>query len=183
MMGRGAVVAVRTAFDSPWMTVRETIIERDHRVTSWYYVDHPGCALVLPITVDGQVALVKAWRVSVARWCLEAPAGRIEPDEDPAAAARRELREEVGGECGNLHKLGSVLASSGSSNERVHLFVATDVRLGPSAPDPDEHLELNLVAQRRALELAQSGGIEDGPSALAVLWAYGRGLLDGGPDR
>jgi ADP-ribose pyrophosphatase len=178
--GRDEVVDVRTAFDCPWLTVRQAVIRRGAELTRWYYLDHPGCALVLPVTADGPVALIRVWRVTVRQWCREVPAGRIDPGEQPADAARRELREEIGGECASLRRLGEVFSSTGTSNERVHLFVALGVRLGRSRPDLDERIELDLMAPGQALALARAGQVEDAPSALAILWAHGLGLLDGG---
>jgi ADP-ribose pyrophosphatase len=180
-MSHDEVVEVRTVFDCRWMTVREAVVRRDEKLSSWYYVDHPGCALVLPVTADGRAALIWAWRVAVRRWCREAPSGRIEPAEHPADAARRELREEIGGECTDLVPLGQVHPSSGSSNERVHLFVGRALRVGPASPDPDERIRLELIAVPAALELARTGKIEDAPTALAILWAHALGLLDDGP--
>jgi ADP-ribose pyrophosphatase len=178
-----SVVQDRTVFTCRWLTVRETVVRDGASVASWYYLDQPGCAIVLPITVDGKVALIHAWRVAVRQWCLEAPAGRIEPAELPAEAALRELREEIGGECAGLLRLGEVFASSGSSNERMHLFVARGVRLGRPRPDPGERIEPKLVTIGHALALARAGRIEDAPTALAILWANERKLLDGGDAR
>jgi ADP-ribose pyrophosphatase len=181
--GGDAIAEVRTAFDCPWLTVREAVVHHGADLTSWYYVDHPGCALVLPVTADGRIALIRTWRVAVRQWCWEAPAGRIEPGELPAEAARRELLEEIGGTCEGLLRLGEVFASSGSSNERVHVFVAQRVRLGNSSPDAEERIELQLVTPGHALDLARAGRIEDAPTALAILWAHERSALDGSDPR
>jgi ADP-ribose pyrophosphatase len=160
------VFDVQPAFESPWLTVHKATVRRSADLSTWYYLDHPGCALVL-----------RVWRVSVRQWCHEAPAGRIEPTEEPIEAARRELREEIGGDCTELVHLGTVLASSGSSNERVHLYVGRNVRLGQASPDPDERIEVVAMTPDQALDLARSGRIEDAPTALAVLWAHERKLL------
>jgi len=173
----GTVVTDRVAFTCPWLTVREAVVRRGADQASWYYLDHPGCALTLPVTADGDIALIHAWRVAVRQWCWEAPAGRIDRAERPVEAARRELLEEIGGTCADMVELGKVFASSGSSNERIHLFVAQSVTLGPGKPDPDEIITLELMAPRQALSLARSGYIEDAPTALAILWAHDRGLL------
>jgi ADP-ribose pyrophosphatase len=170
------VVEERTVFRSPWLSVSERVVVDNGRRTAWHYLEHPGCALVLPITASGEVALIRAWRAPVARWCWEAPAGRIDAGEAPLDAARRELREEIGGVGGEWHELGSVYASSGSSNERIHVFTALNVQLGPSAPNPDEKLELALVPWPEAVDMAEKGEINDGASALAVLWTLVRGL-------
>ncbi len=172
------VVEDRVAFTCRWLTVREAVVRRGRDQTSWYYLDHPGCALVLPITTDGRVALIRTWRIAVRQWCWEAPAGRIDPAERPVDAARRELLEEIGGEGGDMLELGKVFTSSGSSNERIHLFVGRAVTLSHSRPDPDEIINLELMTPGQALNLARTGLIEDAPTTLAILWAHDRGLLD-----
>lgn len=136
---------------------------------------------MLPVTSDGQVALIRVWRVAVRQWCLEAPAGRIDPGELPAGAARRELAEEVGGQAASLVPLGEVFTSAGSSNERVHMFLGLGVVLGSGHPDADEDLRLELMTAARALDLARRGEIDDSATALAIFLARDRGLLrDGG---
>ncbi|MGW3313410.1 NUDIX hydrolase [Streptomyces sp. NPDC001073] len=155
------------------------MVNHSGRLSVWHYLDQPPCALVIPVTEEGKVALIKVWRVSVARWCLEAPAGRVEPGESPVDTAVREMAEEIGGDCSAVHSLGSVLASTGSTNERLHLFVTHGVRMGPSRPDPHEQIRVVLMNPDRAVEAALEGQVDDGPSALAVLWAHARGLLRG----
>jgi len=173
----GNVVADRVAFTCPWLSVREAVVRHGTGQANWYYLDHPGCALVLPITTNGDIVLIRAWRVAVRQWCWEAPAGRIDHAERPTDAARRELLEEIGGTAAEMLELGSVFASSGSSNERIHLFVGQAVTLGDSQPDPDEIITRELMTPGQALGLARSGRIEDAPTALAILWAHDRRLL------
>ncbi|MFF1695535.1 NUDIX hydrolase [Streptomyces sp. NPDC058257] len=160
------------------MTVRE-----DHEPApdgpgrTWYYLDHPGCALVLPVTADGTLLLIRSWRVAVGGWCLEAPAGRCEPGESPRETACRELSEETGARAGVLYPLGSVWPSSGSSNEEVHLFLAADVRPGPPHHDDGEVIHPCPLPAPEALALATNGELQDAPTALALLRAHRRGLL------
>ncbi|MFF0223192.1 NUDIX hydrolase [Streptomyces sp. NPDC004629] len=144
---------------------------------SWYYLDHPGCALVLPVTAGGTLLLIRSWRIAVRQWCLEAPAGRCEPDESPEETARRELAEETGARAGFLHPLGTVWPSSGSSNEQVHLFLAPDVSPGQPRLDDGEAIRPCPLPVTEALALATTGELQDGPTALALLRAHHRGLL------
>ncbi|MEE4596103.1 NUDIX hydrolase [Streptomyces sp. DSM 41524] len=170
------------AFRTPWLAVREEVIEEGGKLSTWHYLDQPPCALVVPVTEDGRVALIRVWRNSVSRWCLEAPAGRVENGEDPVDTARREMAEEVGGERAELHALGSAFASTGSSNERMHLFVAHGVRLGSRRLDGEERIHLAMMGVDEAVRAALAGRIDDGPSALAVLWAHALGHLTGQAD-
>ncbi|MFD5640223.1 NUDIX hydrolase [Streptomyces anulatus] len=168
----------RVAFRTPWIVVREAHEpEPEGPGRSWHYLDHPGCALVLPLTADGTLLLIRSWRVAVGGWCLEAPAGRCEPGESPCGTARRELSEETGARAGVLHPLGTVRPSSGSSNEEVHLFLAPDVRPGSPHHDDGEVIRPCPLPAAEALELATSGELQDAPTALALLRAHRLGLL------
>lgn len=180
--GRWAADA-EPAFATPWLTVRSGVWSRDGRDEVWHFLDHPGCALVLPLTSDGRVVLIRVWRPTVGTWVWELPCGRIEPGESPDRAAVRELAEEVGGRGGALEPLGVVLASSGSSNERVHVFVAAGVELGTPEPDEGELVTTHVVTASQAYEMALAGRILDGPAALAILWAAARGHMTTGKER
>ncbi|MCX6512410.1 MAG: NUDIX hydrolase [Actinobacteria bacterium] len=60
---------------------------------------------------------------------LEAPAGTLDvAGEEPAVAARRELREEVGVEADELLYLGSSFNSPGFCDQVTHLYLARDLR-------------------------------------------------------
>ncbi len=59
-------------------------------------IRHPGSVVIIPVTGDGQVILVRQYRVPLGRWAWELPAGSLKPGEDAATAARRECHEEIG---------------------------------------------------------------------------------------
>ena len=61
----------------------------------WECIRHPGGALVIPVTSEGKLVLVKQYRFAVAGRTLEFPAGTIEPNEDPAETVKREIEEET----------------------------------------------------------------------------------------
>ncbi len=175
-------LAEEPAFATPWMTVRRGWWRRPDRTDVWYYQDHPGCALVLPLTVTGELLLTRIWRPAIQQWCVEAPAGRIDAGEAAVDGALRELAEEVGGVCSDVHELGRFFTSTGSSNEVVHLFLATGVTRGEARPDPGEVIEPWEILVRQALQDVVDGRIADGPTALAITLAHHRGLLGCEPE-
>jgi ADP-ribose pyrophosphatase len=110
------------------------------------------------------------------------PGGMVEDGEEYATCAIRELEEETGCRAGNWRKLASFFTAPGFANERMHLYLATQLSTvdGYKGPAPDESLELEVIHWRDALRLAQQGGIRDAKTLVGLLWfkAYG-----GGPRR
>ena len=96
-------------YRNPWITVREDrVIEPDGQDGTFGVVEMTPGVSVLPVDDDGTVYLVRVYRYTLDRHCLEALAGGIEDDEDPREAARRELREEAGIDAAELIDLGVV---------------------------------------------------------------------------
>ena len=82
-------------------------------------VHHPGAACVVPLAADGSVTLVRQFRHAVGDYLLEAPAGKLDPGEAPAACAARELEEETGLRAGLLELLGRVHPTPGFCDEVI----------------------------------------------------------------
>ncbi len=121
-------------------------------------VRHPGAVVIAAVDAEDKVVLVKQYRHPVGRWLLELPAGGLEPGEDPLAAARRELREEVGLEAKTWRPLGEFYSSPGYASELLHAFLATDLTPVPTQPDDDEE----LIVVRHPLR-----GLLDDPALIA----------------
>lgn len=136
-------------------------------------VQHPGAVAILPILDDGSICLIRNYRVAVGQTLIEIPAGTLEPGEDPAQNASRELAEETGYRAATIEKLREFTMSPGILNERMHLFLARGLQAGPTALEPGEQIETLVVPFRRAMEMATSGEIEDAKT-LVGLYHYDR---------
>ena len=134
-------------------------------------VRHPGAAVIVPITADGEVVLVRQYRYAVGAWLLVAPAGKLSPGEAPEACARRELEEETGWQAAQLAPLGSVWSSPGFTDEVLHLFLARGLEPGSQALEPDELLSLETLPLEEATRMARDGRINDSKTVCALLRA------------
>lgn len=113
----------------------------------WECVRHPGGALAVPITKEGQLVLVRQYRFSLQARILEFPAGTIDEGEDPATTVKRELEEEAGYRAHNWQSLGKFALAPGYSDEYIYAFLAGygKIKLAP-AQDADEDIEVVFMS-------------------------------------
>ena len=133
-------------------------------------VRHPGAVTVLPLLDDGRVCLVRNFRVAVDRTLIELPAGTLEPGEDPAECARRELAEETGYRAEGIELLATFYMSPGILDERMHLYLATGLEPGPMDLEPGEDLQPLPAAWPDAMEMARDGRIRDSKTLVGLLY-------------
>ena len=134
-------------------------------------VRHPGGAGVLPLFDDGRVALVSQYRHPARAHLLEIPAGRIEPGETPEACVLREIEEEIGAKAGILRKLSEFYSTPGFCEERLHVYLATELTPVPRRPDHDEVIEVVYLSLAEAVAMVHSGQIVDSKTIIALLLA------------
>jgi ADP-ribose pyrophosphatase len=145
-------------------------------------------AAVLPVDLKrDEIVLIRQFRPAAQLAngkgeLIEIVAGHVEPDEAPAAAARRECVEEIGVAPEPLIELFSYLTSPGLCDEEMTLFlgVVDAARVPARAGAAAEHEDIVPVrASIDAALAALSGGvIHNGPLIVALQWlALNRGRL------
>lgn len=139
-------------------------------------VKHPGAVGIIPVTPDGKLVLVEQYRKALEKTIIEIPAGKIEPGEDPAICALRELEEETGYGVEKLTYLQPVVTAPGFCDEIVHLYAAENLfKLEhPKAADEDEFVEVLEVTIEEAETLMAKGAICDAKTIIAVMWLKSR---------
>lgn len=132
-------------------------------------------AAVLPL-FDGRVVLLRHFRHATRAWHLEIPRGFGEPGVSAANQARRELREEIGGEVSTLADLGVFHSNTGAAADSVCLFLAELSAIGE--PQVSEGISsIQMCPPGQVAEEILSGGINDSFTIGAFARAWLRGLL------
>ena len=143
----------------------------DGRTVKYDIVEHHGSVIIIPVDENGNIYFVRQYRHAAEREMLELPAGTLEPEEDPAFCAAREVREETGMEAANIKEIGSFYLAPGYSTEFMHVFFATGLSHNPLEADADEFLSVETLSLADALKLVASGELADAKSLAALLLA------------
>lgn len=131
---------------------------------------------VIPLTEQGEVLMVEQFRFGVGEVTLEFPAGAIEPGQTPLEAAKRELREETGGECASIEMTGQCHPNPAFLNNHCFHFVAKGVGIaGAQKLDEHEEIELKKFSVEEVEGMITSGKIKHSLSIAA--WYFYRASL------
>lgn len=135
------------------------------RTRTWEAVGRVGCdgvVVVVPITAEGELVLIRQFRPALNRLVVELPAGLVNPGEEPLEAARRELVEETGYYSEALAPVTEGVMSTGINTEIWNVFLARDARPAPPEmrslypPDESEEIEVMKVALDAVYDTAES---------------------------
>lgn len=131
-------------------------------------VEHRGAACIIPMPDKDSVLLIEQWRIGAKRPLWEIPAGTLEPGEDPLACAARELEEETGLKAGKLEHLFTMYPSPGIMDEKMHIFIATELSQGEKNPDDDEEITTKAFSFRDLRIQLKANNIKDGKTIAAL---------------
>jgi len=137
-------------------------------------VHHPGSAVILPAFDDDTVGFVRQYRHPAVKYLLELPAGTLNDREPPEVGAARELEEELGVSAGRLEKLAEFFVSPGFCEEKMWIYLATDLVPTAQKLEDDELIEIVRLPIERALQMISDGEIEDAKTIIGLLLAAPR---------
>lgn len=159
-------------FDYHMFRVRKDLVQwPDGHVGPYAYVEGVGAVWVVPVTPEGDVILIRQFRYTMDAWCWEVPAGGFHDFEGtPVELARQELEEEVGGTSDDWQYISSFRPGNSIIDETCHIVLARDVLLNRTPHrEAGELIEVHTVPASKAVNMARSGEMADGHSALALL--------------
>lgn len=140
----------------------------------WDFINHKGAAAVVAVKEDGRLLMVRQYRNALERETLEIPAGGLNGVEEPTEiAAARELEEETGYTAGKMELLISLYTTVAFCNEKIDVYVATDLKKGHQHLDEDEFLNVESHDIEELIRMIYDCKIQDGKTISALL-AYDR---------
>ena len=177
-----------TLFANPYLEIHRPTVTSPTRPEpfTWTVCHRKSAVVVVPITAEGKVLLVRQERVPIRATIWEFPAGQIDDHEEPEAiraTGLRELREEAGYELapgGDVQSLGHFFPSCGFTDEHSHLLVARPVIPHADGQEPDPH---EAITECRAFSIEElramiaSGEVRDANTLAAFARLVAMGII------
>lgn len=132
-------------------------------------VDHNGGVAVIGLTEEKEVLLVRQFRAPYKETIYEIPAGKLEKDEDPDAAAVREFREECGCTAREFKYIGELYPTPGYCGEIIRLYFASGLEFGEQHLDEDERLDVYKVPLEEAFVRCMNGEFKDAKTQIGIM--------------
>ena len=159
-----------SVYEGHFLKVRSDEIRLpDGKTAQREHVVHPGAVMIVPMTDDGRLVVVRQHRYPLDRVLLELPAGKLDPQETTLQCAQRELREETGYAAGEWAYAGCLHNAPAYSNEFIDIWFARGLVAGAQQLDEGEFLEVQAMAESTLFAMAASGELTDAKTLVALL--------------
>jgi ADP-ribose pyrophosphatase len=143
------------------------------------YLTHPGAVAIVALLDDGRVLLERQYRYPIAKACIEIPAGKFDPHENPLLCAQRELAEETGYTAKKWSYIRRIHPVISYSTEFIDIYLAEGLVPGASHLDEEEFLDVFAAPLEQLIAWVEEGEITDVKTTISAYWLdrYRQGLV------
>ncbi len=168
------LLSSKKLFKGSFFEVTHDIVKLpDGKITSREYIIHNGAVAIIAITNDNNIIIERQYRHPVRQIMLEIPAGKLEADENPLEAAKRELSEETGYTASDWLELGTCLPCIGYSNEKITYYLAMELNSGSTNLDEGEFVETLTMPFNKFLDMVYNGEVTDTKTIAGIMLYQG----------
>ncbi len=164
-------------YEGPVFRVRKHLVETRAGASVRDIVEHGGGSIMLGITDEGKVLMVRQYRKAFEKALLELPAGKKDPGEAPEVTAAREFREETGYTANNVRLLLSFYPTCGYSAEDLYIFICRDLTPGEPHWDDTESLDVLEYDVDELIAMIMRNEIKDAKTIIGLLYARQAGEI------
>ncbi|GIL17762.1 MAG: ADP-ribose pyrophosphatase [Oligoflexia bacterium] len=165
------VLKSRLAYNGVFLKVQQDQVEMvNGEIRAREYILHPGASMIIPLLDEETLIMEYQYRHALKKCFWEFPAGKIDRGEDPLQTAKRELKEETGFEAQNWRHLTTIHPVIGYADERIEIFLASNLTQGKQSLDQGELLEVHKVKIEDLYQRVKKGQITDVKTQIGTFW-------------
>jgi ADP-ribose pyrophosphatase len=164
-------IASERIYEGKILNLRRDQVTVKNGVSYREIVEHNGGVVIIGITDEGRVPVVRQYRKAAEKAVLEIPAGKLEQGEDPAEAAAREFKEETGYTADSVRYLFEGYSSIGYSTEILRFYLAEGLTPGNTDFDENEAIIVEEYSPDELYAMAMNGELIDQKTIVAALLA------------
>lgn len=142
---------------------------------TYHYVHTPGSTMVIPVTDEKKILMIRQYRYLNRKFSLEFPCGGVKPGLSAEENAMKELQEEAGCRAGFLSQIGFFAPFTGAADEICHLFLGEKLSPAPLPPDFTEDFSIHHLTLDDIQKYIDDNEIWDGLTLAA--WALAKNRL------
>ncbi len=161
------VLSEKTVYESKYFKVKKLELEFHNKKITKEIVYRLPVVYILALNDKNEIFMVKQYRDALRTVLTEVVAGTLESEEDPLAAAKRELAEETGLSANLWEKLG-VIDLAANTYYKAHVFAARGLKMGQANFDSEEFIETIKVPIERIPSMIEKGELVHAPSIAAI---------------
>lgn len=165
-------------FKGKLIKVRKDTVTTVNGESTREIVEHAGGSVIAALKENGNMLMVRQFRKPVEEVVYEAPAGKIDPGEEPVDAALRELKEETGYSAKSIEYLTKTYPSVGFSKEVLYIYLCKGLIPGETDFDENEAIDLEEHHIDELYDQVMSGEITDAKTQIAIMMV--KGMIDRG---
>lgn len=167
-------------FHERYIRVRKDVLQSpEGEQTEYVFLEDeiPGTVLILAISDDQQIPLVKQYRYPIKAQQYNLPGGAIDPGETPVQAARRELKEETGLIANDWISAGTYHPMASHHTRKAHLFIAKGLTMTDQELDPYEDIQVEWKSAEELIQNIITNQYTDLELNYAILYAKAKGYI------
>ena len=163
----------KTVYEGKVITVIKDNVEvADGHKSFREVVLHSGGVVIAAMKDEDTILLVKQYRYPLKSVNIELPAGKLEVNENPDEACKRELEEETGYRAKHWKSLGYINTTPGICTEKLYLYLAQDLEFVGEHPDEGEIIKCYEYKISDVFEMIKTGEINDAKTICALMRAF-----------
>jgi 8-oxo-dGTP pyrophosphatase MutT (NUDIX family) len=154
-----------------YQLIRENITLPNRFTLDVDVIRHPGAAAIVALSDKKEIIMVRQYRHAVGDFIWEIPAGTLDPNENHLNCAKRELAEETGFSGKSWNKLGEIVPVPAYSDERILIYLTTELYEVGRHPEQDEYLSVHMISFDHVLSMIYKGDIYDAKTISGIFLA------------